>query len=225
MALDDPRIGKLTSLIKDSFRVRPNQDPIYVDIGNHLTRLVAKQHQIIFGRRGSGKSCLLVHYHRTRVKHEGVFTVYIEADEVKMLPYPDLLMRLLLSIGEGLRSATSTRIDRLLRRGSQRLGDELKVLRTLLDEAQVAQVSREVSGKSSASAGVCLGPSGTTVSAELSGEEAARRTTEFTARKIETLERHLQDYKSALVDAMAKSRFEHAAVIVDDFYLLIEPRR
>ena len=86
MPLDDPRIDKLTSLIKDSFRVRPNQDPIYVDIGNHLGRLEAKQHQVIFGRRGSGKSCLFVHYHRTRSKDEGVLTVYIEADEVKMLP-------------------------------------------------------------------------------------------------------------------------------------------
>ena len=97
------------------------------------------------------------------------------------------------------------------------------MLRAILDEAEVAQVSREVSAKTSASAGVHLGPSASTVSAELSAEEGVRRTTEFTARKIETLERHLQDYKSALVDALAKSRFKYAAIIVDDFYL-IHPR-
>jgi hypothetical protein len=218
--LDDNRINKLTGLIKDSFRVRPNQDPIYVDIGDHLSRLAAKQHQVIFGRRGSGKSCLLVHYHRTRARDPGVLTIYIEADEVKMLPYPDILIRLLLSIGEELRSKSSTVIGRFLRRSSQGLRNELRVLRALLDEAEVAKVSRDVSGKSSASAGVHLGPPGSTVDAELSGEEAARRTTEFTARKIDTLQRHLQDYKVALVDAIGKSRFDHAAVILDDFYLI-----
>lgn len=220
MPLNDRQIGKLTDLIKDSFRVHPNQDPIYVDIGNHLSRLGAKQHQIIFGRRGSGKSCLLVHYHRTRSKDQSVLTVYMNADEVKTLPYPDLLIRLLLSIGEQLSAAASTLKDRILRRRSQKLWDQLQALRTLLDEAEVAQVSREVSSRSSASAGVNVGPPGSTLGATLSAEEAARRTTAFTAKKIDTLERHLQDYKSALVDAIEKSRFEHAAIILDDFYLV-----
>lgn len=55
MELSDPRIDKLVGLIRDSFRVRPNQDPIYVDIGGNLERVRSKQHQLIFGRRGSGK--------------------------------------------------------------------------------------------------------------------------------------------------------------------------
>ena len=36
MNLNDPRIDDLMALIKDSFRVRPNQDPVYVDIGGNL---------------------------------------------------------------------------------------------------------------------------------------------------------------------------------------------
>lgn len=60
--------------------------------------------------------------------------------------------------------------------------------------------------------------------AGLFAEEAARRTTAFTSKKIENLERHLKDYKSALVEALRESRFEHSAVIVDDFYL-IDARR
>jgi ABC-type lipoprotein export system ATPase subunit len=89
MSLDDPRITKLTNLIKDSFRVRENQDPVYIDIGGHLARLASKQHQVIFGRRGSGKSCLLVHYHRSK-KEPRALSIYTNADEVKTLPYPDL---------------------------------------------------------------------------------------------------------------------------------------
>lgn len=62
MALDDPQITRLVELIKNSFRVRKNLDPIYVDVGNNLARIGSPQHQVIFGRRGSGKSCLMVHY-------------------------------------------------------------------------------------------------------------------------------------------------------------------
>lgn len=218
--LKDPRIDKLTSLIKDTFRVRPNQDPLYVPIGNHLERLIAKQHQVIFGRRGSGKSCLLVHYHRTRKKSDRVLSVYLETDEVKTLRYPDILIRLLLSIGDELRSASPRSITRFFRRGPARLNNELRMLRALLDEAEVAEVSREVGERSSSSAGVRLGAGGTTVDAGLFAEEAARRTTAFTSKKIENLERHLKDYKSALVEALRESRFEHIAVIVDDFYLI-----
>ena len=220
MALDDSRINKLTSLIKDSFRVRPNHDPIYVDTGNHIGRLASGQHQVVFGRRGSGKSCLLVHYHRARAKSDNVLSIYIDADEVKTLPYPDLLIRLLLSIGEGLRKSTSSRLDRLLRRGSSKVGGELMVLRALLDQADSAQVSDEIEARSSISAKVNLGGGGSKVGGGVSEEERARRTTQYTASKVDTLERHLQDYKAVLADAIASSEFHHAAIIVDDFYLI-----
>jgi hypothetical protein len=61
-ALTDQRIPKLRDVIKESFRVHRNHDPVYVDVGGHLSRVRSKQHQVIFGRRGSGKSCLLIHF-------------------------------------------------------------------------------------------------------------------------------------------------------------------
>ena len=60
--LEDPRVGQLRSLISESFRIRRNHKPIYVDIGSNLGRVRSKQHQVIFGRRGSGKSCLVIHF-------------------------------------------------------------------------------------------------------------------------------------------------------------------
>src|SRR4051794_29844042 len=101
MALDDPKLDKLLALIQDSFRVRENQDPVYVQVGDHLARVESDQHQVIFGRRGSGKSCLLVHYHRHRARRRG-FSVYVSADEIKTLAYPDVLVRLLLIIFKGI---------------------------------------------------------------------------------------------------------------------------
>ncbi len=85
MTVLDRRIDKLTSQINNSFRVRPNHDPIYVDVADHIARLAAKQHQVVFGRRGSRKSCLMVHYHRVCARPDNVLSVYIDADEIKSL--------------------------------------------------------------------------------------------------------------------------------------------
>jgi len=38
MPLDDHGIVKLQEVIRNSFRVRKNQEPLYVDLGNNLER-------------------------------------------------------------------------------------------------------------------------------------------------------------------------------------------
>ena len=101
MDLNSTEVKALISLIKDSFRVRKNVRPIYVDVGQNLARLGAPQHQIIFGRRGSGKSCLLVEYFRTAPRGK-VTPIYVLADEFKKLAYPDILIRLLVEVLESL---------------------------------------------------------------------------------------------------------------------------
>lgn len=92
-----PKIEKLRQLILNSFRIRGNQDPIYVDISGNLERIKAPQHQIVFGRRGSGKSCLLVHY-RKNIGKDSLPPIYILADEFKKLTFPDVLIRLLIEL-------------------------------------------------------------------------------------------------------------------------------
>src|SRR6266850_1447750 len=101
MTLNSQQCRKLTNLIKDSFRVRKNQQPLYVNVGTNLERIRAAQHQVVFGRRGSGKSCLLVHYLNI-AKADDVFPIYILADEYKRLTYPDILIRLLIEILDSL---------------------------------------------------------------------------------------------------------------------------
>jgi hypothetical protein len=116
-ALDDPKLKKLEALIRRSFRVRDNQTPVYVDVDENLERIGLDQHQIIFGRRGTGKSCLLIFFRRTVAPDRKVHTIYINADTIKTLDYPDVLIRLLLAIFEGLPSRTGfQRVKRLFSR-------------------------------------------------------------------------------------------------------------
>ncbi|MEQ9320342.1 MAG: hypothetical protein RIF41_14350, partial [Polyangiaceae bacterium] len=78
MTLSDSRLVQLEGLVKNSFRVRPNHDPVYVDLEGNLDRVASPQHQVIYGRRGSGKSCLLVAFHRHHHGLPDIRTIYIE---------------------------------------------------------------------------------------------------------------------------------------------------
>jgi hypothetical protein len=216
--LNSPAVKKLVDLIKDSFRVRRNIRPIYVDVSGNLARLGAPQHQIIFGRRGSGKSCLLVEYLKTVPKRE-IAPIYILADEFKRLAYPDILIRLLVEILEAL----SHRRPWLKRLFSRRPATHYaaKELRAFLDVAEESEVveGREHKSSDEATATVGAGSLGR-AKVHSTSREAQSRTARFRERKIDLLERHLRDYKDAILQVTNEWRGKRGCVLVDDFYLV-----
>jgi hypothetical protein len=216
MALNDRKLDKLVSLIRDSFRVRENQDPVYVEIADHLDRVKSDQHQVVFGRRGSGKSCLLVHFHRHGGRREG-FSVYVSADEVKTLSYPDVLIRPLLIILRAFPVHQSV-LDRFLRR--RPLKEEIKSLQRLLDRADTAVVREDTSRGRDSRVGVGgrMGPG--VVNASVGRTDSHARSSEFREEKLEYLERHLRDFKEAIVGALKEGPKSRGTLIVDDFYLV-----
>jgi hypothetical protein len=216
MALDDRRLDKLVALIRDSFRIRENQDPVYVEIGDHLERVKSDQHQIVFGRRGSGKSCLLVHFHRQSAPKRG-FSVYLSADEVKTLSYPDLLIRLLLIILRAIPTQRSLG-DRLRRRGPLRA--EIANLQQLLDRADTLMIKEDTSKTKDFrfGGGAKGGPADVNISGGKS--ESRARSSEFREEKLDYLERHHRDFKEAITAALEQNSPPRGTVIVDDFYLI-----
>ncbi|MDB4914694.1 MAG: uncharacterized protein JWM95_2338 [Gemmatimonadetes bacterium] len=217
-ALTDARVGKLRALISESFRVRYNHDPLYVDVGSHLARVRSRQHQIIFGRRGSGKSCLLVHFMKQAQKAGDIRTIYILADEYKRLTYPDVLIRLLIAILEAIpvRGRWAKRVLRMPIPSEH----HIRELRSLLDAAEEADVVNRDSRERSESAKVNISAS---PAAKAEAQTGSKRTTDttqsFRAKKLDVLERHLRDYKSALSSGVGAVD-EFTCVVVDDFYLL-----
>lgn len=217
--LNDKTVKDLKNLIKDSFRVRPNHDPIYIDVADHLERLQAKQHQIIFGRRGSGKSCLLVHFKNNESKKKESLSIYIETDEIKRLGYPDVLIRLLLSIMESTPSARQW--WRIFDFSKTKIQIHIKNLRKLLDQAEQRKVKQEESHSSN------LGAKGTysAVESSIGISSSIGTLSEFEENKLDTLERYLSDYKKALVKELAKFKKDSAFVLLDDFYLIKKERQ
>lgn len=218
MNLESKEVRNLIALIKDSFRVRKNVRPVYVDVGDNLARLNAPQHQVIFGRRGSGKSCLLVEYLAGTSKRT-VTPIYILADEFKRLAYPDILIRLLIEIVESMSRCRPWWRKLLLRRSP--IDVTARDLRDLLDVAVETDVAEghEILTSNDSTATV---RAGTVASAELRGgvQETSSRSAQFRERKIDTLERHLRDYKDAIVRVTEEWRSARGCVLIDDFYLV-----
>ena len=219
--LSDERLDRLISLIQDSFRVGPNEDPIYVELANNLERVRSDQHQVVLGRRGSGKSCLLVHFHRSIAQADNTLSIYIDCYEIKRLGYPDALIRLLLTVTDqipGKRRNWFTR--RLPFLDPTPLDAQTNELRSLLDLAEQSDVVEEHRDEEQrrAEAGLSKGPASATAGRTTGSTHGL--TTSFKARKLDTLERHFSDYKRTIETAFAASKFTSGAVIVDDFYLI-----
>ncbi|MEL6810929.1 MAG: hypothetical protein AAFP76_06300 [Bacteroidota bacterium] len=213
--LNSDKVKQLKNLIRDSFRIRPNHDPLYIDVSNHLERLKAKQHQIIYGRRGSGKSCLLVHYKNTEAVKQKALPIYIDTDEVKRLKYPDVLIRLILKIMESTPSANKGLFKNLFTKKSK-VQKSIKDLRKLLSQAENQKVVREDKDSTSISGGVAQ--SGVTGSGTKTYSSGIR--SEFEEQKLDSLERFLVDYKDSLITELTNSKFKFSSILIDDFYLI-----
>lgn len=217
--LSDPEVARLTNLIKDSFRIRPNHKPSYVDISGHLTRFSSYQHQVVFGRRGSGKSCLFVHFINDTNTNNGVLPVYIEGDEFKRLTYPDLLVRLLLRIFEKMPDADKK--WRRFIRWPNNVQKNIDDLRRILSQAEESNV-KQIDGESSeANAELSKG------AARAGGRRSTKheRQSEFKEQKLDHLERYLSDYKEVLSSSLENSKYDSAFIMLDDFYLIPRSRQ
>ncbi len=217
--LSNPEVIQLTNLIKDSFRIRPNHNPDYVDFSGHLMRFKACQHQVVFGRRGSGKSCLFVHFLHDSDANNGILPIYIEGDEFKRLTYPDLLVRLLLHIFESM-PAANQQWRHWIRRPNviQKTIDDLREVLSQAEEASVRQTDGE---ESEAQGELSRGPM------KVGGKKSAKheRQSEFVEQKLDHLERYLGDYKQALSAHLKNSKYDSAFILLDDFYLIPRSRQ
>lgn len=219
MALSDQKLDELIELIDRSFRVERNHDPIYIDIAGNLAQLSGPQHKVVFGRRGSGKSCLLVHFFRHEAKKRGAWAIYLNADHIKTLSYPDVLLRLLISIFEAVNGRWS--LHWLLSpRVKRKLKEHISELRTLLDEALEAKTKTGLEQNSGITSELAMSHAGIKPRVVESNSEKMSLEKEFTSRKLDYIERHLSDYRDTLERCLKALHSKWIAIVIDDFYLI-----
>ena len=122
--LSKESLPQLKSLLADAARTdEQNAErvvPRYVELRPGVrAQLLARRHQLVSGRRGTGKSTLL-HVMKTDVRREGTRVATVDMERYKGRAYPDVLIEveILIALLEGAatellleadRSATTTR--------------------------------------------------------------------------------------------------------------------
>jgi hypothetical protein len=103
LSLDDPKIDALITALDEATRASAEATKRFVEpaVGT-LSKALAKQHQMVFGRRGSGKSSLL----RKAIAEfnlERRPSAYVDLESFKGHSYPDVLISILSETFESIR--------------------------------------------------------------------------------------------------------------------------
>jgi hypothetical protein len=192
----------------------------------------ARRHHLIVGRRGVGKSMLLLNV-VAEARKEKVLVVYLDIETLRGIPYPDVLIRLLATLADSLiaqlRAEQGWFKGRALRRRIRWLRSEL------LELLQAPQESTTTLREESAHNAT------TDLGGGIEGDLKARRTrfrlwgskqrtrrdsstianaAEFRRTKMEGLRAASPDYRHILSDAVQALEGQRALVVMDDFYFI-----
>ena len=85
-------LNKVLKYIEENIRVTEQTTIEYLDPKGHIDRLESKQNQIIFGRRGSGKSLLLK---SLKARGTDKVIISINLDDYKDISFPDSIIQVL----------------------------------------------------------------------------------------------------------------------------------
>jgi hypothetical protein len=229
MLLDDRRLVKLRTIITENLRIQRGNDErlVFIDPGNVLTDVRARQNHAIFARRGCGKTLLL--HSSARMLDPSIKAVYLNCEDYKRHSFPNVLIEIL----DALFSELEKHLTGWFGRGKQSrrliegIRAELAQKRSEADKTAEA-VKHTRAAESTASQGVQLGAkSGGAASVQVKADladhekEEVERTFQVQGDKLQDLDMWLPRLKQQLRDFFAISSSVKAVFLqIDDFYLL-----
>lgn len=191
-------------------------------------KLGAKRHHLLTGRRGTGKSTLLVVV-RERLKAKGIGVATVDMERFKGREFPDVLIEILVAlIGEIVpQFEISRRLpkDVWLRIEARSLRRVLN--RTLNDPQQFMKRYEKSTGKSVKSSG-SFGATAQTHGAHVAGNVGASRASstgvtavaEYEELKIQRLQQLAPRIAELLSALVARSTDHHVIIFIDDYYFV-----
>jgi Cdc6-like AAA superfamily ATPase len=210
--------------VQEGIRVqRDSPEPIdYIDTANSLSDAIARQNHVVFGRRGCGKTLLLLEAQR-RVKKD-VKVVYVNCEDYKQHSFPNVLIEILDQLFKELEKNLTGWFGRKKRSRElvQQIREQLAQLKRAPDErsAQVREASSaELS--STAEAGVKLHSMGIGAAEKAAEKAAIERQYQEQDSKIRDLNLLLPSLKERIREFFDLSTEVKAVfVALDDFYHL-----
>ncbi len=231
ITLDSKELAKMKKLILENLRISKGKPPVYIDLHDNLTTILAKQNHVIYGRRGSGKSAL-ISTAKENAAAEGFICAYIDSELTKSNPYPDIVISILMNIFSCLSKELMKKSDRgligKLKFWRSLDNSQLKEVNTLLQNLKKLKNEPEAydvklkttstednrSGAAVKLAAANIGVDGTISQANISTVE---KDTNKPVIKIKYLQRNLETYQESLIRVL-QTLDKPMMLFIDDYY-------
>ncbi len=232
MISTDPKLQRLRTLINENLRIQQGGDetPSYIDVGNVLGDICAKQNHAVFARRGCGKTLLL--HDSGKKLSSSVKSVYLNCEDFKQHSFPNVLIEILDALFRELERHLKGWFGKKKRSREviRRIREELVQRREAAD-SQVRAVTNTVSSErasstgTSAKVGAKVAPLDIGIQAESTSGEKSREETQQTfnvlSEKTRDLDMWLPRLKNQVRDFFELSDHVKAVFLqIDDLYHL-----
>jgi len=216
-------LKKVLRYIEENIRVTEQATIEYLDPKGHIDRLKSKQNQIIFGRRGSGKSLLLKSI-KTQAMDKVIISVNL--DDFKDISFPDSIIQVLRVVIKQLESNINSsyswwqikkgfelrKIKNSLKKYLRKLENRLSTPDSY-EESTRSKHGSKISGEASGG----LNKSSARIASELSEEIEFSKTLRID--KLNILRNELTDFKE-LIQQTSEKLDKDIFLILDDFYFI-----
>lgn len=216
-------LKKVLKYIEENIRVTEQTTIEYLDPKGHIDRLESRQNQVIFGRRGSGKSLLL----KSLKSHgQNIVMISINLDDFKDISFPDSIIQVLRVVIKQLKSSIDNsykwhqfkkrlKVKKITKPLDKYL---IQIEKRLNNPDQYEESSKNKSGsKVTGEASSSFGKTTAKVGSELSEESESSRTIKID--KLNILRNELPDFKE-LIQKASEYLDKDIFLILDDFYFI-----
>ena len=221
--METSELKKILKYIEENIRVTDQTTIEYIDPRGHLERLDSKQNQIIFGRRGSGKSLLLK---SIRDKNNNVTSLSTNIEDFKDISFPDSIIQVLKASLKQLKNEInasykfyefrklyfSKKLNKELNQILKRLSNRLENPDNY-DEAVKTKKGKKKSGKAGAS------HHGNTVSFSSDFSNEIEVSKSLKIDKLNILKNELPEVKE-IINEISEFIGKPIFLILDDFYFI-----
>lgn len=216
-------LNKVLRYIEENIRVTEQSTIEYLDPKGHIERLLSKQNQVIYGRRGSGKSLLLKSL-KANATNTVVMTVNL--DDYKDISFPDSIIHVLRIVIKQLVKSLlvsyrwwqfkkQIRANKIIKN----LNKYLENIEARLENPDQYEESTRVKSKSKiiGEIGSKVSKSTAKIGSEINEESESSRTLKID--KINILRNELTKFKE-LIEAASGKLDKDLFLILDDFYFI-----
>lgn len=221
---DITKINILARYIEENLRVSDQTSVNYIDPRGHVQRLNSRQNQVIFGRRGSGKSLLV----RTlkRDTSDSIFSK-INIEDYKDVSFPNSILQVVINFFEQLNREILTypswyefikkyRGSKLSGRIIQRINGFRSQL--ALPDSYDESIKQTDSSKTGGNLKVSGAGSEAGANAEL--VNATERQKSLQINKLSNIKNELTQLKSLIMEISVFMDNKHIFLVLDDFYFV-----